>query len=58
MNIKDLNGVDELSIKTNAGGVYSEKPITENICIENRKIIVQLYKNKRVTFFTQNRIPL
>ena len=38
MDIKDLNGVYELTIKTNAGGAYAEKPITGDICIENGKI--------------------
>jgi len=38
MELKDLDGVYELTIKTNAGGVYSQKPITGNICIENGNI--------------------
>jgi len=38
MDVKNLNGVYELTIKTNAGGAYSHKPITGNICIENGKI--------------------
>lgn len=38
MDIKDLNGVYELTIKTNAGGAYSHKPVTGNICIENGTI--------------------
>ena len=38
MKLEDLNGVYELSIKTNAGGAYSVKPITGDICIENGQI--------------------
>ena len=38
MKLKDLDGVYELTIKTNAGGAYSERPITGNICIEDGKI--------------------
>lgn len=38
MDIKDLNGVYELNIKTNAGGAYSHKPITGSICINDGKV--------------------
>lgn len=38
MDVKDLDGIYELTIKTNGGGAYSFKPISGNICIENGQI--------------------
>lgn len=38
MDIKELDGVYQLSVKTNAGGAYSEKPVTGDICIQNGNI--------------------
>ncbi len=38
MDIKDLDGVYKLNIKTNAGGAYSHRPIVGDICIENGQV--------------------
>lgn len=38
MDIKNLDGVYKLNIKTNAGGAYSHKPIAGDICIENGQV--------------------
>ena len=38
MDIKDLDGVYKLNIKTNAGGAYSYRPIAGDICIDNGQV--------------------